>query len=55
MRRSVSFSLNGVDASEQVALRRQLTRAQVLPFFERLPATVVAMEACGAAHHWLAS
>ena len=39
-------------ASEQVALRRQLTRAQVLPFFERLPATVVAMEACGAGHHW---
>jgi hypothetical protein len=35
-----------------VALRRQLTRAQVLPFFERLPATVVAMEACGAGHHW---
>ena len=44
------FQLHGVDASEQVALRRQLTRAQVLPFFER-PATVVAMEACGAAHH----
>jgi len=32
------FQLHGVDASEQVALRRQLTRAQVLPFFERLPA-----------------
>jgi transposase len=42
------FQLHGVDASEQVALRRQLTRAQVLPFFERLPA----MEACGAGHHW---
>jgi transposase len=46
------FQLHGVDASEQVALRRQLTRAQVLPFFERLPATAVAMEACGAGHHW---
>ena len=46
------FQLHGVDANEQVALRRQLTRAQALPFFERLPATVVAMEACGAAHHW---
>jgi transposase len=42
------FQLHGVDASEQVALRRQLTRAQVLPFFERLPA----IEACGAGHHW---
>jgi transposase len=46
------FQLHGVDASEQAALRRRLTRAQALPFFERLPATVVAMEACGAAHHW---
>ena len=46
------FQLHGVDASEQPALRRQLTRAQALPFFERLPATVVAMEACGAAQHW---
>ena len=35
-----------------MALWRQLTRAQALPFIERLPATVVAMEACGAAHHW---
>ena len=32
------FQLHGVDASEQVALRRQLTRAQAPPFFERLPA-----------------
>ena len=46
------FQLHGVDANEQVALQPQLTRAQALPFFERLPATVVAMEACGAAHHW---
>lgn len=46
------FQLHGVDANEQVALRRQLTRAQVLPFFERLPATVVATEACWAAQHW---
>ncbi len=30
------FQLHGVDANEQVALRRQLTRAQALPFFERL-------------------
>jgi transposase len=46
------FQLHGVDGSEGVALRRQLTRAQVVAFFARLPATVVAMEACGAAHHW---
>ena len=43
------FQLHGVDANEQVALRRQLTRAQALPSGA---GTVVAMEACGAAHHW---
>ena len=46
------FQVHGVDASERVVLRRQLTRAQVLRFFERLGATVVAMEACGAGHYW---
>lgn len=46
------FQLHGVDGHDRPVLRRQLTRAQVLRFFEKLPATVVAMEACGAAHHW---
>jgi hypothetical protein len=46
------FQLHGVDRGERVALRRRLTRAQVLPFFEKLAPTLVAMEACGAAHHW---
>jgi transposase len=46
------FQLHGVDASERVVLRRQLTRTQMLPFFAKLPATIVAMEACGASHHW---
>lgn len=46
------FQLHGVDAAEQPVLRRQLTRAQVIPFFTRLPPTLVAMEACGAGHHW---
>jgi len=34
------ISLHGVDASEQAALRRPLTRAQALPISRRLPATV---------------
>ena len=46
------FQLHGVDASEQAAVRRHLMRAQALRFFERLPGTVVATEACGAAQHW---
>ena len=46
------FQLHGVDSNEQAVLKRQLTRSQVMSFFERLPPTVVAMEACGAAHDW---
>jgi transposase len=41
------FQLHGVDAEDRPALRRQLTRAQALPFFEKLAPTLVAMEACG--------
>ena len=46
------FQLHGVDAAEQVVLRRKLRRHQVLEFFARLPRTVIGMEACGAAHYW---
>lgn len=46
------FQLHGVDASEQPVLRRQLKREQVLLFFAKLPSTLVALEACGASHHW---
>jgi transposase len=46
------FQLHGVDASERPVLRRQLKRDQVVPFFTRLPPTLVALEACGAGHHW---
>jgi transposase len=46
------FQLHGVDAAEQPVLRRKLTRKQMIAFFEKLPATVVGIEACGASHHW---
>src|SRR5665213_3700406 len=46
------FQLHGVDAAEQVVLRRKLRRHQVLEFCARLPRTVIGMEACGAAHYW---
>jgi transposase len=32
--------------------RRKLRRAQVLGFFEKQPACVVGIEACGSAHYW---
>src|ERR1022692_4047255 len=46
------FQLHGVDAAEQVVLRRKLRRSQVLSFFAKLPPTIIGMEACGAAHYW---
>ena len=46
------FQLHGVNAAEQVVLRRKLRRKDMTAFFEKLPPTVVAIEACGASHHW---
>ena len=46
------FQLHGVDAAEQVVLRRKLRRSQVLAFLAKLPPTAIGMEACGAAHYW---
>ncbi|MBP2431396.1 transposase [Bradyrhizobium elkanii] len=46
------FVLHGVDAAEQVVLRKKLSRKQVLEFFAKLPPTVIGMEACGASQHW---
>lgn len=45
------FQLHGVDAAEKPVLRRQLRRADMLMFFERLPPTSIALEACGASHN----
>jgi transposase len=46
------FQVHGVDAAGQVVIRRQLRRRQVLPFFQRLPACLVGIEACATSHHW---
>ena len=46
------FQVHGVDATGTVLIRRQLKRRHVLPFFERLAACVVGMEACATSHHW---
>ena len=35
-----------------MAVRRALRRAQVLPFFAKLPPFLVGMEAGGTSHHW---
>ncbi|MCI4588798.1 IS110 family transposase [Sphingobium sp. BYY-5] len=46
------FQVHAVDASGTVVLRKALRRAQVLPFFTKLPPCLVGIEACGTSHHW---
>jgi transposase len=46
------FQAHGADASGAVVFRKKLSRARLLAFFEGLPRCVVALEACGGAHHW---
>jgi transposase len=40
------FQVHGVDAGGGVVIRRQLRRAQVLPFFAKQPASLIGIEAC---------
>ena len=46
------FQLHGASAEGAVVFRRKLSRGQLLEFLASLPPCVVAMEACGSAHHW---
>jgi transposase len=46
------FQLHGVNAAERSVLRKKLRRKDMVTFFERLAPTVIAIEACGASHHW---
>tara|TARA_B100000378_G_scaffold164634_1_gene132579 strand:+ start:1715 stop:2755 length:1041 start_codon:yes stop_codon:yes gene_type:complete len=46
------FQLHGVNTAEQPVLRQRLSRREMIKFFEKLPPVVVALEACGASHHW---
>ncbi len=46
------FQVHGVDRLDQVVVRRQLRRRQVLVFFKKLPPCLVGLEACGSSHYW---
>jgi transposase len=46
------FQIHLVDAETGEIRRRQLKRAKVAEFFANLQPSLVAMEACGGAHHW---
>ena len=46
------FTLHGLDADGRPVLRRELTRAKVEAFFQKLSPTEVVLEACGGSHDW---
>jgi transposase len=46
------FQLYGVNSVEVPVLRKKLRRKEMVAFFEKLAPTVIAIEACGASHHW---
>jgi transposase len=46
------FQVHAVDADGRVLLRKSLRRAQLLPFFAKLPRCLIGIEACGTSHHW---
>jgi transposase len=46
------FQVHGVDAAEELVLKKQLRRSQVLEFFAKLPPCLVGMEACATSHQW---
>ena len=47
-----AFQAHGADASGRVVFRRKIVRAKLVEFFSSQPRCVVALEACGGAHHW---
>lgn len=46
------FQIHGADAEGSPVVNRKLRRAQVLRFFEKQPACLVGLEACGSSHYW---
>ena len=46
------FQVHAISSTGEVVVRRALRRAQVMPFFSKLPPCLIGMEACGTSHHW---
>lgn len=46
------FQLHGVNADEKPVLRKKMRCKEMMDFFTTCPPTVIAIEACGASHHW---
>ncbi|MDV3253804.1 IS110 family transposase [Devosia sp. BK] len=46
------FHAHGADASGKPLFSRKISRTKLLEFFAKQPRCLVALEACGGAHHW---
>ena len=46
------FQAHGADAGVHQVFSRRIARVKVLEFFAGQPKCLVALEACGGAHHW---
>jgi transposase len=46
------FQLHGLDGAGAIVLQKRLTRARLLPFFEKLSPCLVGIEACATSHYW---
>lgn len=46
------FQIHGVDHRGKTALKKQLKREQMLPYFANFPSCLIGIEACGSAHFW---
>ena len=46
------FQAHGAGSDGAVVFRKKISRTKLIEFFRSVPACIVAMEACGASHHW---
>jgi transposase len=46
------FQVHGIDAAENVVVRKQLRRSHVMAFFKALAPCLVGIEACATSHYW---
>ena len=46
------FQLCGLNQAQKVIFNKQVKRAQLLDEIRKYPEALIAMEACGSAHHW---
>ncbi len=46
------FQIHGVGEDGALVLMKRLRRKQMEPFFAKLPACLIGIEACATAHHW---